>query len=382
MVTVEVFVRVQDMLTSQRPTFVHPRRISSQYLLSRIAFCGVCGSTAIGTNGKSGQFIYYSCNNRFKKGKGVCHAPSINAKRLEEFVLDRIKENILTKENLKELLQITNQELAVSRIHAQQELDGIERAMQEVSIKLGRLYSALESGKVDIDDLAPRLKELRSEQKVPLEKQDEALAQMDEPPPPDVDLPRIQKLMGDMKVILESSTFLESKRFLRSFIRRVEYTENDVGIEYTVPVNLGGESTGTKEVLNTGLGSPASPVLRTYVWARFKFPEPKPPRPKPVSPRGPNRHPIIMAQAWQDRLDNGEVSCRADLARKLRVLRAHVTKVLKLLNLSAEVKETIGGFGDPMRGRHLRQSSLRRVSKLSDHDQLRWLEENIPGLGR
>ena len=167
--------------------------------------------------------------------------------------MDLTKEKILTKENLKELLDLTNEELAASRRHAQQELNGIERAMQEVALKLEHLYSALESRKADIDDLAPRLKELRSEQKALLEKQEEALAQMDEPPPPDVDFPRIQRLIGDMKAVLESSTFPESKRFLRSFIRRVEYTENDLGIEYTVPVNLGGELTGTKEVLNTGM---------------------------------------------------------------------------------------------------------------------------------
>ena len=103
--------------------------------------------------------------------------------------------------------------------------------MQEVDLKLGRLYSALESGKVDIDDLAPRLKELRAEQKALLEKQDEALFQMDESAPPEVDLPRLRKLVADMKAILESSTFLESKAFLRSFIRKVEYTKSEVGIE-------------------------------------------------------------------------------------------------------------------------------------------------------
>ena len=119
LVTEKVFGHVQDMFTSRRPTFVHLRRLSSQYLLSGIAYCGVCGSTAIGTSGKSGRFIHYSCNNRFKKGKVICHAPSVNAKRLEEFVLDRIKEKILTKENLKELLDLTNEELAVTRYLAQ-----------------------------------------------------------------------------------------------------------------------------------------------------------------------------------------------------------------------------------------------------------------------
>ena len=45
--------------------------------------------------------------------------------------------------------------------------------------------------------------------------------------------------VGEMKEILGSRTFLESKTFLQSFIRRVEYAKTEVGIEYTVPVNLG-----------------------------------------------------------------------------------------------------------------------------------------------
>ena len=65
-----------------------------------------------------------------------------------------------------------------------------------------------------------------------------------------------------MEAILESGDFLEGKGFFQSFIRRVEYAENDVGIECTVSVNLGGELTGTTEVLNTEmLWTPASPLL-------------------------------------------------------------------------------------------------------------------------
>ena len=247
----DVFWRVQDMLSSLRPTSVHPRSVSSQYLLSGIVYCGVCGSTAIGTNGKSGQFLYYSCNSRFKKGDRVCPAPSLNANRLEGFVLDRIKANILAEDNLKELLNLTNEELSASRRRAQEDLDTIDQSMQDVDRKLGRLYSALEGGKVDVDDLAPRLKEVRSDQKTLLDKQAGALAQLNEAGPPDIDPPKLRRLVTDLRSILGSGTFLESKTFLQSFIRKVEYTKTEVAIEYAVPVNLAGELTGTKEVLNT-----------------------------------------------------------------------------------------------------------------------------------
>ena len=95
-----------------------------------------------------------------------------------------------------------------------------------------------------------------------------------------------------------------------SATRRVEYTKTEVGIEYTGLVNIGGELTGTKEVLDTRrVGSPGNP--------------------------------IVLAQEWQGRVDNGEVSCKAALGRKLGISRAHVTRVLKLQNLSEEVRETI-----------------------------------------
>ena len=257
LVAEEVFRQVQDTLTSRRPTVIHPRTVSSQYLLSGIAYCGVCGAKAIGAHAKSGQYFYYHCNNRYKKGNEVCQAPSINAKRLEGFVIERIKENILTEANLKELLDLTNQELADSRRQARNELEGIEESIQEVDLKLGRLYSALEGGKVEIDDLAPRLKELRTEQKALLEKQDAALDQLGQSAPPELNLQKLEDLVAELRVILESSTFLESKAFLRSFIRRVEYTKTDVGIEYTVPVKLGEELIGDKEVLDIRrVGSP------------------------------------------------------------------------------------------------------------------------------
>ena len=78
-VSEQVFDEVQRMLTARRPAVKHPRAVSSRYLLSGLAHCGLCGSAAIGANGKSGKFLYYSCNNRHKKGPEICCASPINA---------------------------------------------------------------------------------------------------------------------------------------------------------------------------------------------------------------------------------------------------------------------------------------------------------------
>ena len=45
---------------------------------------------------------------------------------------------------------------------------------------------------------------------------------------------------------------MESKAFLSSFVRRVEFSGDEVGIEYTVPTRSEKVSTGGGEVPNTG----------------------------------------------------------------------------------------------------------------------------------
>ena len=85
----------------------------------------------------------------------------MNANRLESFVIDRIKENILTDENLTRLLELTNERLRLSTRRSAKKLNHLERQIASIERRLSRLYAALETGKVDIDDLAPRLKELR-----------------------------------------------------------------------------------------------------------------------------------------------------------------------------------------------------------------------------
>ena len=67
------------MLTARRPAVKHLRAVSSRYLLSGLGHRGLCGSAATGANRKSGKFLYYSGNNRYKKGPEICYASPINA---------------------------------------------------------------------------------------------------------------------------------------------------------------------------------------------------------------------------------------------------------------------------------------------------------------
>ena len=246
----DVFEEVQAFLTSRRPSVTHSGRLNSRFLLSGLAHCAQCGSPAIGVNGKFGQYLYYRCNGRLTKGATVCKGSAINAKKLETFVLDRIRENILTEETLSLLVDLANDELRLYKRRAISRLDRLNREAESIEQKLGHVYAALESGSVDIDDLAPRLKELRARQRELDEKKDEALDEMNQRRDSLLNPTAFRSHLGDLKGMLQSASFLERKTFLGSFIRRIDFTRQEVGIEYTMPIPVGDGSTKTTEVLS------------------------------------------------------------------------------------------------------------------------------------
>jgi site-specific DNA recombinase len=61
-------------------------------------------------------------------------------------------------------VSLVNVELDAEHALIKEKTANIENEIQEVENRLSRLYEALESGKLDLNDLAPRIKELRAMQ--------------------------------------------------------------------------------------------------------------------------------------------------------------------------------------------------------------------------
>lgn len=69
---------------------------------------------------------------------------------------------MLTEENLTQLVHLVNEELVESASRYEKEIHHVERQLTQVSNKLTKLYVALESGKLELDDLLLRIRELRA----------------------------------------------------------------------------------------------------------------------------------------------------------------------------------------------------------------------------
>jgi len=244
----ETFEQVQARLAARAPKVTHPRVVHSEYLLSGMIRCKACGAAMIGHAVKSGRFFYYMCGNARRRGREVCQTPLLPKDRIERFVIDRIKEYILTEENLEELVRLTNEELAQTCDDERERLQLLEAQLADADSRLGKLYDALETGEFKSGELAPRIKAL-FQKKEELQQAkvgaEEALRYHTiELADPAV----VREYVQDLKALLEKSSIVERKAFLKSFVERIEVDNSEATVVYTIPVLPGPTPTATEAV--------------------------------------------------------------------------------------------------------------------------------------
>ena len=150
--------------------------------------------------------------------------------------IEQIKERVLNQEWLEELVGLVNKELDSTHDILRDRLDAIDAELNDVRIRLSKLYDALETGKLSLDDLAPRIKELRARQdelsKAILQLEAEKITRGIK----HVDAEVIRSYAIDLKSLLEEADIAESKAFLRSFIKRIEIDKSQAVVYYNLPM--------------------------------------------------------------------------------------------------------------------------------------------------
>ena len=235
----EVFEQVKSKLKKRAFIFIHPKRVASNYLLSGIAKCGYCGKALVGQDAKGGQFHYYVCGTLLKKGSGSCPAQYINSRRFEELVINKIKGHILTYENLSQLVYLVNEEMDASAGEYHTRLNTVVNEINNVNSRLERLYDALETGTLQLADLAPRIKELRQRQEQLQMSRQELEMLLSDRRVELADLETVTQYVADLHNLLNDSTLTEKKSFIKSFVSEVQVTGTEVSLAYNLPVSEG-----------------------------------------------------------------------------------------------------------------------------------------------
>ena len=157
------FQIVQQKMSAKRPEVTHPRTVPSTYLLSGMLFCS-CGRAMIGHSAKCQKHFYYLCSRNFKQGKEACNAKRLPKEKLEKVVVEHIRSEVLNDENLEKMVLMVNEEFRSASSGLKERLEIIDAEIHDVRARLSKLYDAIETGKVALDDLSSRIRELKARQ--------------------------------------------------------------------------------------------------------------------------------------------------------------------------------------------------------------------------
>ena len=191
-----------------------------------------CGRALSGQDAKSGQFAYYVCQSIMKRGKDACVTLSLNARRFERMIVDKIRSNILTEGSITELVR------AVDGIAGEQRkrLQTIEDELEDVKKRLGRIWNAIETTDIDMADASERIKEHRERKERLEDAAADARAILSQRRAYLDDVNTIAAYARDMKDFLQESELTERRAFIESFVKEIIVIPGDALIRYTVPM--------------------------------------------------------------------------------------------------------------------------------------------------
>ncbi len=229
------FERVSAILGSKAPAKIHPRRAASPYLLSGIVRCETCDKALTAHEAKSGQFTYYVCHSLLKRGQGACDTPRLNSKRFERMIIDSIRENILTESNIRELVKLVNEELDSVIREQREKAEAIDEELNEIRRRLDRLWQAVETTDLEINDILPRIREHKERQERLEIAADEARAILAVRMQGLGDEETIAAYVKEMSDFLMESELTETRAFIRSFVKEIGVVPGKATIRYTIP---------------------------------------------------------------------------------------------------------------------------------------------------
>ena len=268
LVSRELFDAVQQGLHERAPTVQRPARVGSQYLLSGLLRCGVCGRSYSAQGAKSGQFAYYVCSSLFREGAGACTARYLNAPKVEDLVIEKVRERILTEETITELVTLVAEEIDNLAGEVNGRLTAINSELSDVDTRLENLYQALETQQLPIEVLSPRILSLKGRQDQLVAAREEAEFQLEQRR---AELPTSKEIKGyvaDFRALFQDGTFPERKALIRNFVQGIEIVEDEAVLTYTIPMPQDGVTSETASVLDFVQSGP--PRCTEFITSPFR----------------------------------------------------------------------------------------------------------------
>ena len=116
----------------------------------------------------------------------------------------------------------------------QGELETLARAMTDVNNRLERLYDAIESGNLNLADLAARIRDLQQRQQQLNARRIEIESRMSDRKVELADLETITSYVDDLRDLLNRGSIVERRSFIRSFVKEIVVIGKEATLHYSM----------------------------------------------------------------------------------------------------------------------------------------------------
>lgn len=135
-VSLDEFYKVQENRQKRTIAVIAPRTLSSSYLLTGFLKCGLCAekeihATIVGGKDSRSNYRFYRCMTKLNYRRTACSLPSIPCWRLDEPVLQILKDTILTPEYIRVEVERANAMLSQSEHDIKGHLNEATRLVRE-----------------------------------------------------------------------------------------------------------------------------------------------------------------------------------------------------------------------------------------------------------
>lgn len=366
-------------INRMKPLIYHKtqrKKTDRVFILKGLAKCGHhgCLMTPYHVKKKNGPIYYYLCTKKMLYRNVKCPVAYANADKLENYVMERLKEIQGQKSILESIIDKVNLNLKSETLPFQKEQEEINKRITDVERQVENFLEAIATtGSKAVTTLLEKKVENFQNQLDELRKRKDELTLLIANSPSKINAQVVLDTLKEFSTLYQDLTPQEKAAYLQYVIQEVTVVEDKIDIRlHCLPSFKRFEKSngmvGRAGRYSNHLPSLLIPYNHSILQKKTK---------KQAPSRKPRHGVFRKAQQYQKMLDQGVFKNRSDLARKQRVSPARITQTLSLLNLSPEIQ----GYLDKLSDQDLAKFSgrqLEKIAKIKDFKtQLEEFEELI-----
>ena len=210
-----------QVFASKFHKLVNPRQTASDYMMSSMLRCRLCGEDLTVRNNTTKGIAYYVCKARKEDGIAGCQLPYINIERFDKKFLEVMLEDVLSPENVQRAIDHIANELSGPYEQQAATVLALEDQISKAKDQQDRVMAAYEAGAYTVTDFAKRMEPLRRTEVDLVAKKREAERQLDQQAAIIAEPATVLKFARQVAEFIRHSTPKQRKQVLKRFVKCV-----------------------------------------------------------------------------------------------------------------------------------------------------------------